>query len=179
MHAIKSTLILAAVLGLASGCTERQDVRESTAKGHASSADNGIPEVVARPSGEVEVRMPGGCVALYDRNGGLITRGSSCSASDRRRADDAINSYRREQGLGGGSARQGTGTGAAERACVAAVAKRVGTSPSRLSVLDVKGAQAGIGVTVKVPGATAPYSCLSDKQGNVQGVAFTGDEGRL
>ena len=59
------------------------------------------------------------------------------------------------------------------------MAKRVGVSPSRLSVLDVKGAQAGIGVTVKVPGATAPYSCLSDKQGNVQGVAFTGDEGRL
>lgn len=107
MHAIKSTLILAAVLGLASGCTERQDVRESPA-------------------------------------------GSSDS-----------------------------GTGAAERACVAAVAERVGVSPSRLSVLDVKGAQAGIGVTVKVPGATAPYSCLSDQQGNVQGVAFTGDEGRL
>jgi hypothetical protein len=113
MHVIKSTLILAAVLGLASGCTDRQDVRESPTKGHTSSSD------------------------------------------------------------------YGTGTGAAERACVAAVAKRVGTSPSRLSVLDVKGAQAGIGVTVKVPGATAPYSCLSDKQGNVQGVAFTGDEGRL
>lgn len=111
MHAIKSTLILAAVLGLACGCTERQDVRESSARGYPGSSDSG--------------------------------------------------------------------TGAAERACVAAVAKRVGVSPSRLSVLDVKGAQAGIGVTVKVPGATAPYSCLSDQQGNVQGVAFTGDEGRL
>ena len=113
MRAIKSTLILAAALGLTSGCTERQDVRESTTKAHTSSSD------------------------------------------------------------------YGTGTGAAERACVAAVAKRVDMSPSRLSVLDVKGAQAGIGVTVKVPGATAPYSCLSDAKGNVQGVAFTGDEGRL
>ena len=40
---------------------------------------NGEPEVVSRSSGEVEVRMPSGCVALYDKSGGHITRGSSCS----------------------------------------------------------------------------------------------------
>ena len=57
------------------------------------------PEVVPRSSGEVEVRMPGGCVALYDKSGGLITRGSSCSKSDRRRADEAATSYLREQGV--------------------------------------------------------------------------------
>jgi hypothetical protein len=57
------------------------------------------PEVVSRHTGEVEVRMPGGCVALYDKSGGLITRGSSCSASDRRRADEAAASYLREQGV--------------------------------------------------------------------------------
>ena len=70
MHAIKFTFLLAALLGLASGCTESQDVRESPARGYTGSSDSG--------------------------------------------------------------------TGAAERACVAAVAKRVGTSPSRLSVLDVR-----------------------------------------
>jgi hypothetical protein len=57
------------------------------------------PEVRSRSSGEVEVLMPGGCVALYDKSGGLITRGSSCSASDRRRADESAASYLREQGV--------------------------------------------------------------------------------
>ena len=57
------------------------------------------PEVSSRSSGEVEVLMPGGCVALYDKSGGLITRGSSCSKSDRSRADKAASSYLREQGV--------------------------------------------------------------------------------
>ena len=57
------------------------------------------PEVVPRSSGEIEVRMPGGCVALYDKSGGLITRGSSCSTSDRRLADQSAASYLREQGV--------------------------------------------------------------------------------
>lgn len=65
------------------------------------SSRGGIPEVVPRRSGEVEVRMPGGCTALYDRDGELITRGSSCSPGERRRAEDAAASYFREQGYGG------------------------------------------------------------------------------
>ena len=58
------------------------------------------PEVVPRRSGEIEVRMPGGCTVLYDRDGELLSRGRSCSSSDRRDADAAAESYFREQGYG-------------------------------------------------------------------------------
>ncbi|MBK1723410.1 hypothetical protein [Thiocystis violacea] len=61
----------------------------------------GGPEVVPRRSGEVEVRLPGGCMTLYDRRGDLINRGSRCSPGDRRRADDAAAAYFREQRHGG------------------------------------------------------------------------------
>ncbi|MBK1716200.1 hypothetical protein [Thiocystis violacea] len=66
----------------------------------------GVPEVVPRRSGEIEVRMPGGCTALYDRDGDPINRGGSCGPGDRRRADDAAASYVREQGYGGGRDRR-------------------------------------------------------------------------
>lgn len=62
-------------------------------------ADNeSPPEVVVRDSGEIEVRMAGGCVALYNKRGSLITRGSSCSANDRSQANTAVVSYLHEQG---------------------------------------------------------------------------------
>jgi hypothetical protein len=67
-----------------------------------SSGGGGTPEVVPRRSGELEVRMPSGCTALYDRDGALISRGSSCNSNDRRRAEDAVDAYVREQGYGGG-----------------------------------------------------------------------------
>ena len=60
---------------------------------------NRPPEVVSRDSGEIEVRMAGGCVALYDHRGSLITRGSSCSGKDRSQANIAVSSYLREQGI--------------------------------------------------------------------------------
>lgn len=63
-----------------------------------SRADSGIADVMPRRSGEVEVRMPGGCTALYDREGELIARSRECSASDRRRADDAVAAYFRAPG---------------------------------------------------------------------------------
>ena len=72
-----------------------------------------------------------------------------------------------------------SGTSAAEKACLAAVAKQSGVSASKLKVIDVMSAEAGIGVTIQVPDATAPWSCQSDKKGKVQGVAFTGSEGNL
>ncbi|WP_262966554.1 hypothetical protein [Methylobacter psychrophilus] len=68
-------------------------------------------------------------------------------------------------------------TAVAEKACLAAVAKKVGVSASKLKVLDVKSAEAGIGVNIQVPDAIAPWSCLSDKKGHVQGASFTGSEG--
>jgi hypothetical protein len=70
-------------------------------------------------------------------------------------------------------------TAAAEKACLAAVAKKVGVSASKLKVIDTQGSQAGIGVNIQVPDATAPWSCLSDKKGHVQGASFTGSEGKL
>ena len=70
-------------------------------------------------------------------------------------------------------------TAVAEKACLAAVAKKVGVSASKLKVIDVKGAEAGIGVTIQVPDANAPWSCLSDKKGHVQGASFTGSEGDM
>jgi hypothetical protein len=70
-------------------------------------------------------------------------------------------------------------TAAAEKACLAAVAKQVGVSNNKLSVIGTQGSQAGINVQIKVPDATAPWDCLSDKKGNVQGVKFTGSEGAM
>jgi hypothetical protein len=70
-------------------------------------------------------------------------------------------------------------TAVAEKACLAAVAKKVGVSVSKLKVIDVQSAEAGIGVNIQVPDATAPWSCLSDKKGHVQGASFTGSEGAM
>lgn len=70
-------------------------------------------------------------------------------------------------------------TSKAESACLNAVAKKVDLKPSKLSVIDVKGAEAGIGVTIQVPNVKEPWACLSDKNGRVQGVSYTGSEGDL
>tara|TARA_Y100001951_G_scaffold69816_2_gene56724 strand:- start:29295 stop:29894 length:600 start_codon:yes stop_codon:yes gene_type:complete len=67
----------------------------------------------------------------------------------------------------------------AEQACLAAVAKTTGVAQSSLSVIDVMSAEAGIGVMVRVPGADAHWSCLSDADGNVQGTRYSGSEGKL
>lgn len=69
-------------------------------------------------------------------------------------------------------------TAIAESACIAAVAKKVGVSTSTLLAVEVLPSEAGVGVTVRVPGADAPWSCLSDTNGNVQGVTYTGAEGK-
>ena len=70
-------------------------------------------------------------------------------------------------------------TSVVEKACLAAVAKKAGVSASKLKVIDTQGSQAGIGVNIQVPDATAPWSCLSDKKGHVQETRFTGSEGDL
>lgn len=69
------------------------------------------------------------------------------------------------------------GTHVAEKACLAKVAKTVGKPSSTLKVTEVLASEAGIGVTIAVPGATAPWSCLSDAKGHVSGVTFTGKDG--
>lgn len=61
----------------------------------------------------------------------------------------------------------------------ALLAAKVGVDSSKLKIIDVMDSEAGIGVNIKVPDATAPWSCLSDKSGHVQGTTFTGSEGAL
>lgn len=68
---------------------------------------------------------------------------------------------------------------AARDACLAEVVRQAGVAKEQLGVTEVLWAEAGVGVTIQVPGAQAPWSCLSDENGNVQGAAYTGSEGRL
>ena len=72
-----------------------------------------------------------------------------------------------------------SGVEAAKKACLRYVAEQVGIKVSQVSVIDTQGSQAGINVNIKVPDATAPWSCLSDKKGNVQGARFTGSDGAM
>ncbi|MCI0429035.1 MAG: hypothetical protein L0210_00625 [Rhodospirillales bacterium] len=64
----------------------------------------------------------------------------------------------------------------ATKACLAAVAKKVGVDHSKVSAIEVLTAEAGTLVTVKVPKADAPWSCQYER-GKVQGVSFTGSDG--
>ncbi|MFP3862644.1 hypothetical protein SHV74_08920 [Pseudomonas capeferrum] len=83
-------------------------------------------------------------------------------------------------GAASASSANGTSTTSkAEKACLAEVAKMTGVAVSKLSVTDVMTAEAGIGVTINVPDADAPWSCLSDASGKVQGASYTGSEGNL
>jgi hypothetical protein len=77
------------------------------------------------------------------------------------------------------SAAPDSGTAVAEKACLAAVAKTTSVDGSKLKVVDVMEAQSGITVMINVPDATAPWKCLSGKNGKVDGVEFTGTEGKL
>ncbi|MCU9923194.1 MULTISPECIES: hypothetical protein [Aeromonas] len=63
----------------------------------------------------------------------------------------------------------------AEKACLKAVSDKTDVAQQQLQVIDVMDSEAGVGVTIKVPGADAPWSCLSDKKGHVQGAAYTGN----
>jgi len=67
----------------------------------------------------------------------------------------------------------------AEKNCLAAVAKQVGVSSSKLSVSFSSEAQSGIGIDIKVPDATDPWYCLTDRKGKVEEVRFKGSEGNL
>jgi hypothetical protein len=72
-----------------------------------------------------------------------------------------------------------SGTAVAEKACLAAVAKQTNVPVDKLKIKEVLESEAGIGVFVNVPDATAPWKCLSGKNGKVDGVEFTGSEGKL
>ena len=67
----------------------------------------------------------------------------------------------------------------AEKNCLAAVAKQVGVSSSKLSVSYSSEAESGIGIDIKVPDATDLWFCLTDRKGKVEEVRFKGSEGKL
>jgi hypothetical protein len=67
----------------------------------------------------------------------------------------------------------------ARRNCLASVARTVGLPATRLQVIRQTSDASGISVDVKVPNATAPWGCQTDRQGTVNDVHFKGSEGAL
>jgi hypothetical protein len=67
----------------------------------------------------------------------------------------------------------------AYQACVAAIAGQTGNPTSSVSVFKYVFSEAGTQVEASVPGATAPWRCLSANDGTVEEVMFTGSEGSL
>ncbi len=67
----------------------------------------------------------------------------------------------------------------AKNNCLASVAKTVGIPRGNLKVIQQTSNASGISVDVKVPKATAPWGCLTDRQGKVEDVYFKGSEGAL
>jgi hypothetical protein len=63
--------------------------------------------------------------------------------------------------------------------CLASVARTVNLPASRLKVIRQTSDGSGISVDVKVPNATAPWGCLTNRQGKVEDVHFKGSEGAL
>lgn len=59
----------------------------------------GPPEVVMDRHGRAHVNVGGACVVYYDRDGDRDGTNDHCSHSERSKADDAMESYRKEQGL--------------------------------------------------------------------------------
>lgn len=68
---------------------------------------------------------------------------------------------------------------ASEKTCLAAVAKKTNVAAAKLSVIESQGSEAGIQVKVKVPGADAPWNCMTDQKGKVWNVSYSGSEGAL
>lgn len=109
---------------------------------------------------------------LLERSGCTqVTEAQGCDI-DKTKAENAKAGF-------GSAAHSGAagGTHVAEKACLAKVAKTVNQPSSTLKVTEALPGEAGIGVTIEVPGATAPWSCLSDAKGQVENVFFTGKDG--
>ena len=59
----------------------------------------GVPQVVMDRHGRSHVAVGGGCIVYYDRRGDRSSTNDHCSSADRRAADRAMSTYRKEQGL--------------------------------------------------------------------------------
>lgn len=63
--------------------------------------------------------------------------------------------------------------------CLTSIAKTVGSPRRNLKVIRQTSDASGIRIDVKVPNATAPWGCLTNRQGKVEDVHFKGSEGAL
>jgi glutamine synthetase len=67
----------------------------------------------------------------------------------------------------------------AYQACANAIASQTGNRTADVAVFNYLFSEAGTQVEATVPGATAPWRCLSANDGTVEQVMFTGSEGAL
>jgi hypothetical protein len=67
----------------------------------------------------------------------------------------------------------------AKNNCLTSIAKVINGPRGSLKVIHQISDASGISVEVKVPKATAPWGCRTDRQGKVQDVHFKGSEGAL
>ncbi len=67
----------------------------------------------------------------------------------------------------------------AKNNCLISVAKVVGVPGGNLKVINQISDASGINADVRVPKATAPWACRTDRQGKVLEVYFKGSEGAL
>jgi len=67
----------------------------------------------------------------------------------------------------------------AKNNCLTSVAKVVGVPRGNLKVIHQMSDASGISLDVRVPKATAPWGCRTDRQGKVEDVHFKGSEGAL
>jgi glutamine synthetase len=67
----------------------------------------------------------------------------------------------------------------AYQACVSAIASQTGNRTADVSVFKYVFSEAATQVEATIPGATAPWRCLSANDGTVEEVIFTGSEGSL
>lgn len=157
----------------------------------AGSASAAIPQLNYQCPGQIELHADaGGPVYINGKEAKLKqysddfyeAKGSGVTLSISKTGSQYDVSYTSKQGSGicqpvsGSAAKSAPASkaGAAETACLKAVSGKTGAAVSKLKVLEVLDSEAGVGVTIEVPGADAPWSCLSDKQGHVQGAASTG-----
>lgn len=158
----------------------------------AGSASAAIPQLNYQCPGQIELHADaGGPVYINGKEAKLKkysddfyeAKGGGVTLSISKTGTQYDVSYTSKQGSGICQPAQAAGkaapankakASAAESACLKAVASKTGTAVSKLNVLEILDSEAGVGVTIEVPGAQAPWSCLSDKQGHVQGAAYTG-----
>jgi hypothetical protein len=67
----------------------------------------------------------------------------------------------------------------AKNNCLTSIAKVINGPRGNLKVIQQRSDASGISVDVKVPKATAPWGCRTDRQGKVEDVHFKGSEGAL